>query len=159
MNMYERYFQMFSPESSSAGGGVNAPLGGWYNQTFIDDIEALDTFPAGSAQQWAIANEMQEILGEVMPVIPLAGHADWQVYSTTYWDNWPNSVTNPMLPSSPFAGTTQNANLLAIVFALEATGATTPPPPPEDYTLIIVGVGIAILAVVVVIVLYMRRSE
>jgi hypothetical protein len=70
MNMYERYFQMFSPESSSAGGGVNAPLGGWYNQTFIDDIELLDTFPAGSTAQWAVANEMQEILGQVMPVIP-----------------------------------------------------------------------------------------
>jgi hypothetical protein len=155
MNMYERYFQMFSPESSSAGGGVNAPLGGWYNQTFIDDIELLDTFPAGSAAQWAVANEMQEILGEVMPVIPLAGHADWQIYSTTYWENWPNSVTNPMLPSSPFAGTTQNANLLAIVFALNSTGAA--PPPQGDYTLLIVGVGIVILVVVVVIVLYKRR--
>ena len=157
MNMYERYFQMFSPESSSAGGGVNAPLGGWYNQTFIDDIELLDTFPAGSAEQWAIANEMQEILGQVMPVIPLAGHADWEIYSTTYWENWPNSVTNPMLPSSPFAGTTQNANLLAIVFGLNSTGATAPPP--GNYTLIIVGVGIAILAVVVVIYLFRRRSE
>jgi len=156
MNMYERYFQMFSPLSSSAGGGVNAPLGGWYNQTFIDDIELLDTFPAGSAAQWAVANEMQEILGEVMPVIPLAGHADWQIYSTTYWTNWPNSVTNPMLPSSPFAGTTQNANLLAIAFALNSTG--TIPPPPGDYTLVIVGVGIAIVAVAVVVVLYKRRS-
>jgi len=157
MNMYERYFQMFSPLSSSAGGGVNAPLGGWYNQTFIDDIELLDTFPADSAEQWAVANEMQEILGEVMPVIPLAGHADWQIYSTTYWTNWPNSESNPMLPSSPFAGTTQNANLHAIIFALNSTGATTTLPP-GDYTLIIVGAGIAILAVVVVAVLYKRRS-
>jgi peptide/nickel transport system substrate-binding protein len=158
MNMYERYFQMFSPESSSAGGGVNAPLGGWYNQTFIDDIEALDTFPAGSTQQWAIANEMQEILGQVMPVIPLAGHADWQIYSTTYWTNWPNSDTNPMLPSSPFAGTTQNANLLAIVFGLESTGATTPTQP-ADYTLIIVGAVVAIVVVAVVVVLYKRKSK
>jgi peptide/nickel transport system substrate-binding protein len=157
MNMYERYFQMFSPDSSSAGGGVNAPLGGWYNQTFVDDIEALDTYPAGSAQQWAVANEMQKILGEEMPVIPLAGHADWQIYSTTYWKNWPNSVTNPMLPSSPFAGTTQNANLLAIVFGLEASGAT-PPPAPVDYTLIVVGVVVAIVVVAVVFVLYRRRS-
>ncbi len=157
MNMYERYFQMFSPESSSAGGGVNAPLGGWYNQTFVDNIEALDTYPAGSAQQWAIANEMQEILGQVMPVIPLAGHADWQIYSTTYWTNWPNSVTNPMLPSSPFAGTTQNANLLAIVFGLQASGATTPPPP-FDYTPIIVGVVVVIVVIAVVVVLYRRRS-
>jgi len=157
MNMYERYFQMFSPESSSAGGGVNAPLGGWYNQTFIDGIEELDLYPAGSAAQWAVANELQTILGEEMPVIPLAGHADWQIYSTTYWDNWPNSVTNPMLPSSPFAGTTQNANLLAIVFGLNATGATAPAPA-GDYTLIIVGVGIAILAVAVVVVLFKRRS-
>jgi len=156
MNMYERYFQMFSPESSSAGGGVNAPLGGWYNQTFIDDIEELDTHPAGSAAQWAVANEMQEILGQAMPVIPLAGHADWQIYSTTYWTGWPNSVTNPMLPSSPFAGTTQNANLLAIVFALNATGVTTTQPP--DYTLLIVGVA-AVAVVVVVIVLYMRRPS
>ena len=157
MNMYERYFQMFSPASSSAGGGVNAPLGGWYNKTFVDDIEALDTYPAGSAQQWAVANEMQEILGQVMPVIPLAGHADWEIYSTTYWENWPNSVTNPMLPSSPFAGTTQNANLLAIVFGLSSTGATATTS--GDYTLLIVGAGIAIVAVVVVIVLYMRRRE
>ena len=157
MNMYERYFQMFSPDSASAGGGVNAPLGGWYNQTFIDLIEELDTHPAGSAAQWAVANELQTILGEVMPVIPLAGHADWQVYSTSYWTGWPNSVTNPMLPSSPFAGVTQNANLLAIVFGLESTGATTPPPP-ADNTLIIVVAAIGIVALVAVVVIYMRRK-
>jgi hypothetical protein len=155
MNMYERYFQMFSPESSSAGGGVNAPLGGWYNQTFIDDIEALDSFPAGSAAQWAVANEMQEILGQVMPVIPLAGHADWQIYSTTYWTNWPNSVTNPMLPSSPYAGTTQNANLLAIVFALNSTGATTVLP--TDYTLLIVGLIVVVAVVAIAAVVCMRK--
>ena len=157
MNMYERYFQMFSPLSSSAGGGVNAPLGGWYNQTFIDDIELLDKYPAGSAAQWAVANELQEILGEVMPVIPLAGHADWQIYSTTYWENWPNSVTNPLLPSSPFAGTTQNANLLKIVFGLESTGATTTQP--GDYTLVIAGVVIVVVVIAVVIVFLRRQSK
>ena len=157
MNMYERYFQMFSPDSASAGGGVNAPLGGWYNQDFIDGIEELDTHPADSAAQWAVANELQTILGDEMPVIPLAGHADWQIYSTTYWTGWPNSVTNPMLPSSPFAGATQNANLLAIIFGLNATGATTPPPA-GDYTLILVGAGVAILAVAVVIVLFKRKE-
>ncbi len=158
MNMYERYFQMFSPESAGAGGGVHAPLGGWYNQDFVDGIEELDLHPAGSAAQWAVANELQTILGEEMPVIPLAGHADWQIYSTTYWTNWPNSVTNPMLPSSPFAGTTQNANLLAIVFGLEATGVTTPPPAGDDYTLAIVGIGVAIAVIAVVVVLYKRKS-
>ncbi|MFX1484398.1 MAG: hypothetical protein ACFFCP_14550, partial [Promethearchaeota archaeon] len=158
MNMYERYFQMFSPESSSAGGGVNAPLGGWYNQTFIDAIEELDTYPAGSAAQWTVANLLQEILGQEMPVIPLAGHADWQIYSTTYWTNWPNSVTNPMLPSSPFAGTTQNANLLAIVFGLESTGATTPPPAGGDYTLLLIGGAIVVIVIVAVVVVYIRRK-
>jgi ABC-type transport system substrate-binding protein len=158
MNMYERYFQMFSPESASAGGGVNAPLGGWYNQTFIDSIEELDLHPAGSAAQWEVANRLQTILGEEMPVIPLAGHADWQIYSTTYWDNWPNSVTNPMLPSSPFAGTTQNANLLAIIFGLESTGATGPPPAGGDYTLIIIVAVVAIVAVAAVVVLFKRKA-
>ena len=157
MNMYERYFQMFSPDSASAGGGVNAPLGGWYNQDFIDGIEELDLHPADSAAQWAVANELQEILGEEMPVIPLAGHADWQIYSTTYWTNWPNSVTNPMLPSSPFAGTTQNANLLAIIFGLESTGAIGALPS-GDYTLIIVVAVVAIVAVAVVVVLYKRKA-
>lgn len=155
MNMYERYFQMFSPLSSSAGGGVNAPLGGWYNKTFIDNLELLDTKVAGSPAQWAIANELQEILGQAMPVIPLAGHADWQIYSNTYWTNWPHSTANPMLPSSAYGGTTQNANLLAITFALNSTGYAGPAP--ADYTLLIVGV-VVVVAVIALAVVLLRRK-
>jgi hypothetical protein len=126
MNMYERYFQMFSLNNpAGAGGGVDAPLGGYKNTALSNLIDQLDTMPAGSAAQWAVANQMQNIIGTDLPYIPLGGHPDWQVYSTAYWTGWPGNATNPILPGSPYAGITQNANLLAITFGL--TNDTTPP--------------------------------
>jgi hypothetical protein len=60
-----------------------------------------------------------------------------------------------MLPSSPYAGTTQNANLLAIVFALNSTGATTVLP--TDYTLLIVGLIVVVAVVAIAAVVCMRK--
>jgi hypothetical protein len=153
MNMYERYFQMFSLlNTGGAGGGIAAPLGNYTNPTLSNLIEKLDN-NTGTAL-WAVANQIQTIIGTDLPYIPLGGHADWQVYSTTYWTGWPSNATNPILPGSPYAGTTQNANNLLITFGLQSTGAA----PPSNTTLLI-GLGVVIVVVAVVAVgLLLRRK-
>ncbi len=146
MNMYERYFQIFSIyNTAGAGGGINAPLGGYTNKELSDLIEQLDSAPAGSPAQWNIANQIQTIIGSELPIIPLGGHPDWQVYSTSYWTNWPDSVSNKMLAGSPFAGTTQNANNLAITFGLQPVTTTAPSStvPGYDITVVISLIGVA----------------
>jgi len=157
MNMYERYFQMFSTHNTAgAGGGINAPLGNYTNEELSDLIEELDSAPAGSAAQWEVANAIQTIIGEDLPIIPLGGHPDWQVYSTSYWTNWPNSETNPMLAGSPFAGTTQNANNLAITFGLQpAAAAPSTSVPGYDLTVVIALIGVVGL----VLALRMRKPK
>lgn len=150
MNMYERYFQMFSIyNTAGAGGGVNAPLGGYTNVQLSNLIEKLDSAPAGSAAQWSIANQIQTIIGTDLPIIPLGGHPDWQVYSTTYWTNWPSNASNQMLAGSPFAGTTQNANNLLITFNLKVGPGPSGSTPGYDLTVIITLLGVVSLVVAI----------
>lgn len=154
MNMYERYFQMFSLNNAAgAGGGVNAPLGGYSNPTLSNLIEKLDN-NTGTAQ-WAVANAIQNIIGTDLPYVPLGGHADWQVYSTTYWTNWPSNDTNKILPGSPFAGTTQNANNLLITFGLQP--APYAPGLPVNTLLLGILVVVVIVAVAAIVVLMRRK--
>jgi hypothetical protein len=153
MNMYERYFQMFSLNNpAGAGGGILAPLGNYTNPTLSNLIEKLDN-NTGNAQ-WAVANAIQNIIGTDLPYIPLGGHADWQVYSNLYWTNWPSSDTNPILPGSPYAGTTQNANNLLITFGLQpAPGA-----PLSVNTLLLGALIVVIIVAAAAIIVLMRRK-
>jgi hypothetical protein len=153
MNMYERYFQMFSQDNTAgAGGGINCPLGNMntvncnYTTQLTTDINAINSASTTAATQ-AACNLCQTIIGENLPIIPLGGHPDWQVYSTTYWTNWPNSVTNPVLAGSPFAGVVQNANNLYITFHLQAgKGAPSSSIPGYSLMMIISMLGVAGLA-------------
>jgi hypothetical protein len=83
-------------------------------------LDALDTAPSGSQARQNIANQIEEIVGQDLPIIPEAGHPDWYVYYDKYWVGWPNALTNPFLPASPFGGSTQDANLHALLLGLKA---------------------------------------
>jgi ABC-type transport system substrate-binding protein len=118
-NLYERYTQLFTGPQ-----GVWNHYGNYTNATLTTLLGQLDMAPKGSAAQWRIANRIQEIVGQEMPIIPLAGRPNWYVYSSKYWHGWTNSGHNAILPAGPFGTGAQEAQLHAIVFGLEPN---TPP--------------------------------
>ena len=120
-DLYERYAQMFTGEVSAYG-----HYGDYRNPELEDLLENLDTVPAGTAAQQDIADQIQEIVGQEMPMIPLAGHPDWYIYSNQYWRGWPNERDNPFLAASPYGGTSQTTNLHKIILGLAAAVGPCP---------------------------------
>jgi hypothetical protein len=112
--MYERYAQLY-----------NGPPGAYNNYGDNRNLEIsvllarLDTAPYGSAEERAIANEVQWLVGEWCNPIATAGHPDWYLYKETYWARWPNQL-HKFLPASPYGGSAQVANLHFILLALGA---------------------------------------
>jgi hypothetical protein len=111
-NMYERYAQLFTGPQ-----GAWRHYGNYTNPTLITLIGQLETAPEGSAAQQDIANQIQEIIGQDMPIIPLGGHAEWGTHSDKYWMGWPTE-DNPLLPASPYGLSRQEVQLLTIVLGL-----------------------------------------
>ncbi|MEM2821583.1 MAG: ABC transporter substrate-binding protein, partial [Thermoproteota archaeon] len=90
-DMYERYTQMFVGTYS----GCWNHYGSYVNPELIELIESLDT--ATGAERRRIAQRIQEIILEELPIIPEGGHPNWYIYSTKYWEGWPNE-DKPLLP-------------------------------------------------------------
>jgi peptide/nickel transport system substrate-binding protein len=117
-DLYQRYFNFFSGLV-----GCWSHYGDYRNPELETLIDSLDTVPIGTPEQWNIANQIEEIVGSQMPLIPVAGAPDWYTYSGTYWSGWPNSTFWKMLPSSPYGGSGQIANLQSIILNLGVPGA------------------------------------
>jgi len=118
-DLYERYTQLFTGTYS----GCWNHYGSYVNQTLEDLIEDLDT-ATGAARQ-GIANQIFDIVGTDLPIIPMSGHPDWYIYSDKYWAGWPNEK-NPFLPASPYGGAAQEANLLHMLLSLVSSAIPTP---------------------------------
>jgi len=113
-DLFQRYDQMFRGDYVGAWGHY----GGYRNLQLNDLLDQLDTEPAGSPEQQNIANQIQEIIGQELPMIPLAGHPNWYIYSNQYWRGWPNEA-NPFLACGPYGGSSVTTNLHQIVLMLE----------------------------------------
>jgi hypothetical protein len=109
--IFDRYGQVYtgSPGCYSHEGDARNP-----------EMEALllqyDAPPPGKTRQ-DIANEMQNIFGRDLPVIPTTGHPDWYVYYTVYWVRQPN-VVHGLLPCSPYGGGGYTACIQKILLSL-----------------------------------------
>jgi len=164
MNMYERYFQQFSTLNSgyNAGGGVACPLG---NCTNVDKALAPLTGLIAKLNNntgtalLAIANQIQTLIGQQLPIVPLGGHPDWEIYTTQYWSNWPNSVNNPIQAAGPYIGTSQGANNLLITFDLQQVVPTTTPTSSGISTTVFAGVVIVIIVVAVIAIVLVSRRK
>ncbi len=63
---------------------------GWVNQDFTDN---LTLFKTATVEQDKILymNNLQDILGEIMPSIPVTVNCYWYTYSDLHWKGWPNN--------------------------------------------------------------------
>jgi ABC-type oligopeptide transport system substrate-binding subunit len=117
-DFYERYTNLFTGTV-----GAYSHYGDYRNPQLESLIDSLDTVPANTTQQWNIANQIEEIVGSQMPLIPVAGAPDWYIYSGQYWSGWPNATFWKMLPSSPYGGSGQVADLQSIILNLGVAGS------------------------------------
>ena len=151
-DMFQRYDQALR----GAVGCWSGNYGDNRNATLDELLDDLDTVEPGSAEQQQIADQIQEIVGDSLPIIPLAGHPDWYIYSSEYWSGWPNEANGGVLAASPYGGSSQVANLHRIVFDLQEAGAA--PPPGPDMALIIGGAIAGVVVIVILAILYSKRK-
>ena len=62
----------------------------WQNADFYNNLTAFSTTQSKTLQKQYVDN-MQYILGQVMPSIPVTVNCYWYVYSDVYWNGWPNA--------------------------------------------------------------------
>jgi peptide/nickel transport system substrate-binding protein len=141
-SMYARYYRDFCGDV-----GAFSHVGDYRNPELTSLISSLDT--AAPADQQAIANQIQTIIGENMPNIPIATHPEWYIYNTKYWTGWPNE-DNPFLLDGPYEGSTNIAQVQKILLMLEPTGVTsTPTGWPVEY----IYAAVAVVVIVILIIL------
>jgi hypothetical protein len=150
-SLYARYYRDFCGPV-----GAFSHVGDYRNPELTSLIESLDT--AATADQQPIANQIQTIIGENMPNIPLGSHPEWYIYNTKYWTGWPNG-DHPFLLDGPYEGPTSIAQVQKILLMLEPAGVTpTPTGWPVEYTY----AAVAIVVIVILIILgyaLMRRRK
>lgn len=110
-NLYERYTQFFTGSYE----GTWNHYGSYRNPTLTALIYSLDTVTAGSQAQKDIANQIFEIVGNDLPLIPEGGHPNWYIYSTKYWMGFADQYSNPLAPAGPYIG---SANIAALQLAI-----------------------------------------
>lgn len=108
-NLYERYMQFFWGTYS----GEWNHYGSYVNTALEAKIESLDTAP----DKQAVANQIFDIVGTDLPLIPMSGAPDWYIYSNKYWVRWPNEK-HAFKSASPYGGAGQEANVLYILLSL-----------------------------------------
>jgi len=106
-NLFERYTQFFTGSYE----GCWNHYGSYRNATLVSLIALLDTVPAGSQAQQSIANQIETIVGQEMPIIPEGGHPNWYIWSDKYWIGFADQYSNPLLPSGPYIGRANEAAL------------------------------------------------
>ena len=79
------FFQYFTSTSD-----VTRNVTGWVNPSFFNNLTSYSTATTDAAKL-SYVNNMQDILGQVMPSIPVAVNCYWYTYSDVYWQGWPNA--------------------------------------------------------------------
>ncbi len=69
---------------------VTRNVTGWISPNFFNNLTLFSTATTDTART-TYMNNMQDILGQVMPSIPVAVNCYWYTYSDVYWQGWPNA--------------------------------------------------------------------
>jgi peptide/nickel transport system substrate-binding protein len=109
--MYDRYYQMFVGTDYYWN-----HYGDYRNPALVELIRQLD-ITSGAAQQ-TVADNILQIIGTDMPIIPFGGHPNWYQYNTMFWTGFSNKATNQILPAGPFGGTATSGLMQTVVLGL-----------------------------------------
>ena len=78
------FFQYFAGTTDPAYNVTN-----WVNNDFLSNLTALSKAYSLASQKLYV-NNLQDLLGQYMPSIPVAVNCYWYLYSSKYWQGWPN---------------------------------------------------------------------
>ncbi|MFW6266889.1 MAG: ABC transporter substrate-binding protein [Halanaerobium sp.] len=88
------YFEAVATDDIDGEQATNGNFGRYDNEEIFDLISEFNRVPADSDESKEIAAEIQEILLEDMPVIPIMRNPIYSQALETHWTNWP-SEDNP----------------------------------------------------------------
>ncbi|MHA2502358.1 MAG: ABC transporter substrate-binding protein [Candidatus Kariarchaeaceae archaeon] len=95
----------FNYFTGPAGRGVNTT--GWVNPDYAPKVAQFERAVTGSQEEKDLAFELQRMIAEALPSIPLFANGYWYSYNTEYWTGWPTEEGNEMPPMAMWAfGTT-----------------------------------------------------
>ena len=81
----QNFFQYFVGTSD-----ISRNVTQWQNANFSTTLTAFSTTQSKALQKQYV-DDLQDILGQVMPSIPVTVNCYWYVYSDVYWNGWPNA--------------------------------------------------------------------
>lgn len=93
----------------------------YYDATFQELVDDFDVAPAGSQEAKDIASDLQEIIAEELPSIPIAYNAMWYTVNTKYWTNFPTESNNWLQVTAVWS-TAYPGAMNRLVMGLNATG-------------------------------------
>ncbi len=74
--------------------------GRYENEELFEYIDLFNRMPDGEAAAYRVAEDIQEILLQDMPSVPLWYNGAWAVMSEVYWTNWPTEHNPTGFPLS-----------------------------------------------------------
>ncbi|MEM1639887.1 MAG: ABC transporter substrate-binding protein [Desulfurococcaceae archaeon] len=142
---------------------------GRYNNTqlnqLIDQLSRIPPLPEYDDQMKSVLRDIQKILLDEMPALPLWYNAYWFLATTKYWTGWPNQ-DNPYAVPTNWNGMWQHGGML-VLLKLKPSQETTSPVATQtpttvagvDVTLVIGIVAALIIIVIAVAFILMRKRK
>lgn len=149
---YQLYYWAFA-----ASPGIWTGNHGRYNNTqlqqLIQDLGRIPPLPEYKNEMKNILRQIQQILLDEMPALPLWYNGYWFLASTTYWKGWPSEI-NPYGVPIIWNGYWQHGGMVVLLNLEPAKPAQAPAAAPD--MMLIAGVALAIVIIVLLVVLVIR---
>ncbi|MEM0218584.1 MAG: ABC transporter substrate-binding protein [Desulfurococcaceae archaeon] len=122
----------------------------------IDELATIPPLPEYEEQIKSVLRDIQKILLDEMPALPLWYNGYWFLASTRYWTGWPSEDDSYGVPIC-WNGQWQHGGML-VLLRLKPTEAP-PAPAPVDYTPIVIGAVVVVVIVGALAALLLRRKR
>ncbi|MFW6238713.1 MAG: ABC transporter substrate-binding protein [Halanaerobiales bacterium] len=108
------YFQAVASDDIDGDQATQGNFGRYDNQELFDLIDEFNSAPPESDEADETAAEIQKILLQEMPVIPILENPTYSQALTTHWENWPTE-DNPTGIACGWAGIWQMGGVQALI--------------------------------------------
>ncbi|MEM4718332.1 MAG: hypothetical protein QXE81_06240, partial [Desulfurococcaceae archaeon] len=122
----------------------------------IDELSTIPPLPEYEGQITATLREIQKILLDEMPALPLWYNGYWFLASTKYWTGWP-SEDDPYAVPIVWNGQWQHGGMLVLLKLKPAIAPPTPAPAIEPIA--VAAIVIILVVIIVVVALLLRKKK
>jgi peptide/nickel transport system substrate-binding protein len=93
----------------------------WTKPEFADKLEELEISEPGTIQEYDVVYDMQVMLAQDMPSVPIAPNAYWYAYNERYWQGFPNEL-NPFIQPVSTWETANTGAMVTLLMNLSPSG-------------------------------------